>query len=112
MENGELPMSLGEQVLLVGPYRLRTHGKREDVRSRAAEDCCLFGRVCVRVHVRVRLRVCVCMLRTQVRVRGPARALRTTPLPAPNLCQPPNNTRDDAFCTSCVCGQMETWIWC
>ena len=53
-------MSLGEQVLLVGIYRLRTHGKREDMRSRAAEDCCLFGRVCVCVCVCVYMDVCSC----------------------------------------------------
>ena len=39
-------MSLGEQVLLVRIHRLRTHGKRENMRSRDAEDCCPFGLVC------------------------------------------------------------------
>ena len=51
VENGELPMSLGEQVLLVGTHCLRTHDKRENMRSRAAEDCCPFGLMCVYMDV-------------------------------------------------------------
>ena len=39
-------MSLGDEVLFVKIRRLRTHGKRENIRSRAAEDCCPFGLMC------------------------------------------------------------------
>ena len=60
VENGELPMSLGEQVLLVRTHCLRTHDKRENMRSRAAEDCCPFGLMCACTWMCVRMRVCVC----------------------------------------------------
>ena len=59
-------MSLGEQVLLVRTHCLRTHDKRENMRSRAAEDCCPFGLmcacawVCVFVCSHACVRVCVC----------------------------------------------------
>ena len=60
-------MSLCGQVLLVRIYRLGTHGKRENMRSRAAEDCCPFGRVCVCVCVCVCAWMCV---RVRVCQRG------------------------------------------
>ena len=59
VENDELPMSLGEQVLFVRTHCLRTHDKRENLRSRAAEDCCPFGLRCTCTWMCVPMRVCV-----------------------------------------------------
>ena len=50
-------MSLGDEVLLIKTLRLRTHGKQENIRSRAAEDCCPFGLVCACTWRCVRVRV-------------------------------------------------------